>query len=212
MEPSTNTTITTRHRGLVGEHIVELRDTLHEVAQAKHAAERRIAKTRSLLARRLWRLRAQARQVGFAAGQRAGRAAVDAIIERITHYSEIVHSARKDCLDLSVAIAAEIMEADLVPNTALLAQRIERAMSDLLDRRTPRIRVAPAEVEMLRISLRVSPPTAIVPDSSLGAGDAIIETTAGQIRLVWREHLARMREQLVGQVSALPDVQKPGAS
>lgn len=209
MLPSTNPTITTRYRGLVGEHVLGLRLTLHEAAEARHHAERRITTNRTILARRLWKLRAQARRVGFTAGHRAGRDALDAVIERMTRYSEIVRAARKDCLDLSVAIAAEIMEVDLVPNTDLLAQRIERAIKELLESRTPCIHVAPADVETLSLSLRAAPSTAIVPDPSLTMGDAIIETTAGQVRLVWREHLEHIRERLVGRVSELPDVDAP---
>lgn len=209
MLDSTNATITTRHRGLMGEDLVRLRHALHEATQARHDAERRMKATRSLLARRAWGLRARARRVGLSAGHRAGRDAVDAVIERITRYSEIVHAARNDCLDLSVAIAAEIMEVDLIPNTALLAQRIERAISELLDTRSPRIRVAPNEVESLRSSLGSASATGVVADPALSVGDAIIETAAGQVRLVWREHLDRIRERLVGRIGELPAVDTP---
>lgn len=201
--------VPSRYLGLVGEQTVALGLALSRTTQQEEEAHRTIRATRAALAARVWRLRARARSVGLAAGRRASADAVEALIDQTRRYTEVVRAAERDCLELSVAIAAEIVEADLVPNTDLLARRIERALSELLDHRAPRFFVAETEVKRLREALPTVPPEAIQSDQSLAPGDAILETPAGSIRLVWREHLERIRERLFTRLNALPPHNTP---
>lgn len=203
MRERSASTITTRHLGVPGEQTIALSLALDKATRGHAEAERTLREVRSRIAARVLRLRARARKVGFAAGRRASAADIDTLFDQVTQYTDTVLAARSDCLALSVAIAAEIVEADLVPNSDLLARRIERAIGELLDARAPRIRAAPMEVESLRGALSGLPAEAIVPDPAIARGDAIVETAAGRLRLMWREHLQRIHERLIERIRGL---------
>lgn len=203
MRENSSSLVTTRYLGLPGERFISGAVAIEGAHHVRQEFEQSLRAKRSDIATRLWRLRARARRVGFAAGRRAREQEIDDIIERGRRYNDVVLAARSDCLDLSVAIAAEIVEADLIPNSHLLARRVEAAVRTLLDARAPRIRVAPAEVESLRALITAASPESIVSDPTLSCGDAIVETAAGQVRIVWREQLERIRERLVEHIRAL---------
>lgn len=203
MHENSSSLVTTRYLGLPGERFIAGAVAIDGAYQVRHELEQSLRAKRSDIASRLWRLRARARRVGFAAGRRAREREIDVIVEQGRRYTDVILAARNDCLDLSVAIAAEIVEADLVPNSHLLARRVEAAVRTLLDARAPRIRVAPAEVESLRALLTAASPESIVGDPTLSCGDAIVETAAGQVRIVWREQLERIRGRLIEHIRAL---------
>jgi len=173
----------------------------------EHLATLNYAAKRRLLAHSVWRTRARARRVGHAAGYRAGLREGENMADLERRYAATVRSAQRDCLELCVSIAAEIVATDLAPETEILGRRIAHELTRLIDQRTITIRVGPHDHDALCAALTArSPgrPFTLESDPQLGVGDAIIETPAGSVRLVWREHLAVIRERLLAHLETLP--------
>ncbi|MFM1848538.1 MAG: Flagellar assembly protein FliH [Pseudomonadota bacterium] len=188
--------VKTRYRGLKREHTLGMRLTTAWKHERERTERGEIRATRRKLAQRIRRLRCQARQRGYEAGRQAGESDLKAILSHYQAYSDTVHAAHRDCLEIAVAIAAEIVEADLVPNHLLLTRRIDRALRKLTRDRIVRILTAPAETDALRRYLELSLEgwsIEIAADSSIDLGDAALETPAGRIHFDWREQLATIR-------------------
>lgn len=181
--------------------LIEALRHLEKLLKTEYAAQRQALATAAR------RCRSRARRVGLAAGRRAGRHEIEILTDLEHRYATTVRDAQRDCLELSVAIAAEIIAADLAPESDILGRRIAIELEQLLDRRPVSIRVGPHDTTAVLAALEQRAPgrtIKIEPDPSLAAGDAIIETPAGSLRLVWREQLATIRERLMSRLDSLP--------
>lgn len=198
--------IQTRYIGLVKEASLSCRIAVAE-AEAKLAQElTALNVARCRLAHRMRKLRTRARRRGFESGRQLGEREIAAILATHKTFADVVTTAQEECGELAVAIAAEIIEADLIPNSLLLTQRVKRALHELLQHHAPRIYVAPSEVDGLRHSLIREPHgthVTILPDPAIARGDATIETVGGKIHLTWRDQLSRIHERLLKDISTL---------
>lgn len=173
------------------------RDTLHE-AQSK--ALQLLAATRKELASNAWRMRKRARRVGFSAGRKVGQAELQKFLDFESVYARTIHAAERDCVELSVALASEIIGQDLAPNTDLLLERIKRAIGSLLEQRIIRISVNPSAVSDVTFGMHGIRGLEVVGDDLIATGNAVIDTASGRLELDWRAHLESLRQRLLNKV------------
>jgi len=182
------------------------RDLLALARQAILGARGETAKlvsaARSRAARRLKAARQRARAEGFAEGRIAGAAELRALLRLDERYEAVVLGAERDCLELALTIAAEIIGHDLAPSTHLLADRVRLAILNLNARRVSAVRVHPAAVAPLTTLLGQHHPCLnVVADPLIDIGNAVIDTGAGVVELQWQRTLEqlghRLREELI---------------
>ena len=171
------------------------------IFDARGEAAKLVAAARSRAARRLQAARHRARTEGFAEGRIAGAAELRALLHLDQRYEDVVLAAERDCLELALTIAAEIIGHDLAPSTDLLADRVRLAILNLNARRLTAVRVHPAAVGPLTTLLGQHHPSLnVVADPLIDIGNAVIDTGAGIVELQWQrtlEHLGhRLREEL----------------
>ncbi len=165
-----------------------------------------ISRVRSRAADHAKKLYAKARASGFEEGRRAGKAELEKLLDLDRAYTKTCRDAERDCLELSVSIASEIVAQDLAPNEDLLAARIARATSELLDKRRLTIEVRPEALQGVAEALeRLSAsgqsssgsPFQMQGDPTLPIGMARLSTASGVLMLDWQRHLEVIRERLV---------------
>jgi flagellar biosynthesis/type III secretory pathway protein FliH len=189
------------------ENTTETAQLIAALRRLEHLATLDYAAKRHALAHAAQRTRARARRAGHTAGYRAGLRAGEALADLEQRYAATVRSAQRDCLELCVSIAAEIVATDLAPETEILGRRIAHELNRLIDQRRITVRVGPHDHGALSAALATRAPArafTLEADPHLNSGDAIIETPAGSVRLVWREQLALIRERLLEHIETLP--------
>jgi flagellar biosynthesis/type III secretory pathway protein FliH len=175
--------------------------------------------------------RAQGYIVGLEEGRAAGIAAAEEAMGRsVQQLSELVNaihenhasffrSAERQVVDLALQIAAKVVERE-VENMPDMAINIIRAALEEMDARTAvRVRVNPADEELLRRRWSQVVPAGIgadrielQQDERVQSGGAVIETTHGQVDAQLESKLAQLGNALwtfVMDVSAAQD--KDGA-
>lgn len=198
--PQGRTTLVAVPRGLHREaqDVLGLARTI--LARAQADAHALIVQTRQMLAREARRVRRKARERGFHAGQRIGAAQIEQLLARETVYASALRQAQTDCVNLALEAAGEIAAVDLVPNGDVLARRIERGITQLIELRGLRISVAPAASEIVRRSIQERLPhikSEVVADPEIEPGDAIVTTVSGSVTLDWRADLADVKARLL---------------
>ncbi len=165
--------------------------------------------------------------VGFDAGHAAGLAAAEEAmsrsVQRLAALLEGIHeshasffrSAERQVVDLALQIAAKVVERE-VENMPDMAINVIRAALEEMDARTAvRVRVNPADEELLRRRWSQVVPSGIgaerielQQDDRVQSGGAIIETTHGQVDAQLESKLAQLGNALwtfVMDVSAARD-------
>ncbi len=165
--------------------------------------------------------------VGFDAGHAAGLAAAEEAmsrsVQRLAALLEGIHeshasffrSAERQVVDLALQIAAKVVERE-VENMPDMAINVIRAALEEMDARTAvRVRVNPADEELLRRRWSQVVPSGIgaerielQQDDRVQSGGAIIETTHGQVDAQLESKLAQLGNALwtfVMDVSAAQD-------
>jgi flagellar biosynthesis/type III secretory pathway protein FliH len=171
--------------------------------------------------------------VGFEAGHAAGIAAAEesmaASIRRLAavvngtqeNHASFFRSAERQVVDLALQIAQRVVERE-VENMPDLAVNVIRAALEEMDGRTAvRVRVNPADEELLRRRWsQVVPPgigaerVELQQDERVQSGGAIIETTHGQVDAQLESKLAQLGNALwtfVMDVSTAQDQDDAGA-
>jgi flagellar assembly protein FliH len=144
---------------------------------------------------------------GFAAGQAAAEAATRDSIERLArlasgvleHHAAFYRGAERQVVDLALQIAQKVVEHE-VENIPELAVGVIRAALEEMDARTAvRVRVNPADEELLRrLWTQVVPPgigpdhIELQADERVQSGGAVIETTQGQVDTQLETKLAQL--------------------
>lgn len=138
----------------------------------------------------------QAREAGFREGQKKGREDAQAevtesvrklaacVSELATVRRRIRNDAEADVVRLSLAIARRILHRELAMDPSAIQGLIHAALQKLANREVHRVRVHPAFVETVRASLEAvnaAPAIEIVADPALHKGDALFETTLGEL-------------------------------
>jgi flagellar assembly protein FliH len=177
--------------------------------------------------------RLQGYSVGFETGRAAGMAAAEeAMAVSISRLAAVVNgihenhaaffrSAERQVVDLALQIAGRVVERE-VENMPDLAVNVIRAALEEMDGRTAvRVRVNPADEELLRRRwAQVVPPgigaerVELQQDERVQSGGAIIETTHGQVDAQLDTKLAQLGNALwtfVMDVSTAQDQDDAGA-
>jgi flagellar assembly protein FliH len=175
----------------------------------------------------------QGYKVGFEAGRVAGVAAAEeamslsaqrlaALVNGIhENHASFFRSAERQVVDLALQIAGKVVERE-VENMPDLAINVIRAALEEMDARTAvRVRVNPADEELLRRRWsQVVPPgigadrVELQQDERVQSGGAIIETTHGQVDAQLESKLAQLGNALwtfVMDVSTVQDKDGPDA-
>jgi flagellar assembly protein FliH len=155
--------------------------------------------------------RLQGYNIGFEQGNAAGMAAAEqhmaqdlgrlsALLSSIHEsHSAFFRAAERQVVDLALQIAQKVVERE-VENMPDLAVNVIRAALEEMDGRTAvRIRVNPADAELLqRRWTQVVPPGVgadrieLQPDERVSTGGAVIETTHGQVDAQLESKLAQL--------------------
>ena len=171
--------------------------------------------------------RVQGYAAGFEAGRAAGVAAAEEAMSRSVQrlaallngihesHASFFRSAERQVVDLALQIAGKVVERE-VENMPDMAINVIRAALEEMDARTAvRVRVNPADEELLRRRWsQVVPPgigadrIELQQDERVQSGGAIIETTSGQVDAQLESKLAQLGNALwtfVMDVSAAQD-------
>jgi flagellar biosynthesis/type III secretory pathway protein FliH len=160
---------------------------------------------------------------GYAAGLAAAEAAMAESVQQLVRLASAVleqhaafyRAAERQVVDLALQIAQKVVEHE-VENMPDLAVGVIRAALDEMDARTAvRVRVSPADEELLRRRwARVVPPGVdaerieLQADERIQSGGAVIETTQGQVDAQLETKLAQLGNALwtfVTDSTAKPD-------
>jgi flagellar assembly protein FliH len=139
---------------------------------------------------------AQVREAAFREGQKKGREDAQAevtecvgklaatIAELATARRIIRNEAEGDVVRLSLAIARRILHRELAMDPSAIHGLVHAALEKLQNREIHRVRVHPAFVAAVRSALEAlnaAPAIEVVPDPALRKGDALFETTLGEL-------------------------------
>jgi len=139
---------------------------------------------------------AQAREAALREGQKKGREDAQAevaemvkklaatIAELAATRRKIRNDAETDVVRLSLAIARRILHRELAMDPSAIHGLIHAALQKLQNREIHRVRVHPAFVQTVKATLEAlnaAPAIEIVPDAAMRKGDALFETTLGEL-------------------------------
>ena len=166
----------------------------------------------------------EGRVAAFAAAEQALGDQIDrlaAIISNVhENHASFFRAAERQVVDLALQIAQKVVERE-VENMPDLAVNVIRAALEEMDARTAvRVRVNPADVELLRRRWTQVVPSGVgadrielLPDERVSSGGAIIESTQGQVDAQLESKLAQLGNALwtfVMDVSSTPDGSETG--
>ena len=147
---------------------------------------------------------AQAREQGYREGEAAGAqkaaARVDPVLARLAQTIEQVAAARskvrreaeEDVVKLALAIARRVLYRELSIDPEAILGLVKAALDRLEARDIHRLRVSPAEADLLRRRLDLPAAIEIVADASLERGAAIFETGRGSLDASVQTQLAEI--------------------
>jgi flagellar assembly protein FliH len=132
---------------------------------------------------------AQARNAGYADGERAARAEIQPVLERLSKSLQSLSAVRgqlrkqaeEDLVKLTIAIARRVLRRELTVDADALQGIVTAALDRLQTRDISRVRLHPSQEATVRRYLESAgvPGIEILADSSLNAGDLIFDTTRG---------------------------------
>jgi len=168
--------------------------------KAERDAEVLTADIRQRAAPKILSLYRKARQAGLKLGKLAAeRAACERLLKIEHKYQQIIRQANKDCLNLSLSVAEEIIGQKISEASDSLISRINSAIDSLQDQRTIRITVNSADFSPVQTALEahtLSGNISLVTSEEVRRGNALLETHSGKIALEWEQHLANLRQKL----------------
>lgn len=133
------------------------------------------------------RAREEGWQEGYREGREAGEASCrDAVEELVSLASRVrsdteglLRSAESQVLDLALAVARKLVEAELAINPSSVEPMVRAALHELADATVTRVRVHPDSLSAL--AERWCHPAQLVPDADLAPGDCIVDTSQGAL-------------------------------
>jgi flagellar assembly protein FliH len=160
--------------------------------QPSAALERKIAELE-----RAAQVRAQqAKDAGIQEGMKRGReqasAEIRPVLERLARTvadlasvrDRIRRQAETDLVHLAMAIAKRVLHRELAVDSDAMQGIVRTALDKLRNREIDRVRVHPAHAAAVRACLEAmgrAPALEVTPDPSLACGDAIFETSLGEL-------------------------------
>ena len=142
----------------------------------------------------------QGYNVGYEQGQAAGRAEVEhATAEQLARLKALIasvhenhatffRSAERQVVDLALQIAAKVVEREMENMPDLAVNVIRSALEEMDARTAVRVRVNPADFELVQRRWHSVVPSSVPadrielqPDDKVQAGGGVIETTHGQV-------------------------------
>ena len=145
------------------------------------------------------------RDSGFRLGFEAGRKeALDALgqyqIDAQSNYRKTLDKAKRECLDLAIQIAEQIVQSEIQCNRSSLRQKISRIISQIVDSRALMVIVSHEDRMHLEDNLATDFPTRglrVLESNAIETGNAIIRSVAGEIEINWKHHLKLLKEALL---------------
>ncbi len=167
------------------------------------AAFKAMQEKRSLLAAKLISKKKLAHKSGYLSGLRKAETQTTQYLTKATElYEQSLVKANKDCLELAIKIAAEILQIETISNTDSLAGKIKIGIDKLLNVENLCIKVNQTHIEEMKVIFSNYPKKiTITAEGSLEAGNAIIETENGQINLNWKTQLELIHQALLSKIN-----------
>ncbi len=149
---------------------------------------------------RIARAREQAFREGEAAGAQKASARIDPVLARLAQTvehiaalgSKVRRQAEEDVVKLALAIARRVLYRELSIDPEAILGLVKAALGRLDAREIQRLRVSPADAELLRRRVNLPAAIEIVADTSLERGAAIFETVRGHLDASVQTQLAEI--------------------
>ena len=146
---------------------------------------------------------------GFEKGSReSSNSAVRRLFDYQVKFSNALNTVKRECLDLAIRIAEEIVESELICNRSSLSHKIEKVISQISQSRAPVIIVSGEDKRIIEEALTCdfcSQKPRIVESNALQRGNAIIRSAAGDIEINWKHHLSLIRDVLTNSSVSVGD-------
>ncbi len=175
--------------------------------EACHQSTERLKEQRHRTANQVIKVKKKAFQLGYKRGKaQAISEHCQLLLDRHLSYQKVIQQANRECLDLALTIAEEIIATQINSNSGLVAIRITKLLESLLDKNGIKIKVNCAdyqEVNKTLHDLELQRQIKIEGVKCIEIGNAIIETVSGKIELDWRKHLEQLKQQLQSRLEKL---------
>ncbi len=193
----TESTIHVRYIGAPREATRLLALARTTLAGAEAKAQALESETRRRLAELVVATRNRARARGYAQGTReAKRDLLEALLEHDAKLQRELSNAQLDCLNLAVRVSEEVIGEEIRGNKHSVLQRVQRALTSLVEQRALRLVVSHDDQDAVRSQLAAELSIPVTTADDLSPGDARVETASGSIELRWREHLSTIYQHL----------------
>ena len=166
--------------------------------QAKREAEQLLAQTRGQLAQRGWALRRRLHQ-RFVRTLSRERARLQALqnIEAEMQFNRVVANAHRDCLEVALTVAREVVAELLANDVERVAARVQRGLERLSHGRVLSVEVQSGAEQKLQPFLeRFGHPLPVKGATDLTAGVVRLITAHGPVELPWEEEFAEIASRL----------------
>ena len=127
------------------------------------------------------------------------RAAVE--IARAQGYEEGLIASKRDCLEIALKVASEVIGAEVASRPETLGLRIERYLSQHHLREGQKLKVNPEQVEIIAAQEIVSSEQ-IVGSEAVEPSSAVLQDSQSTVSLEWRDHLESVASQLRARLEA----------
>lgn len=114
------------------------------------------------------------------------------LIELELNYQRLIAAANRDCLQLSLSIAQQVIECELKLNHESLLSRIKQVLANMLDQRQLKIFINPSDQPALQKYLQDNFSEMnwqVIALDEIGSGNARLEMASGTLELSWQEDL-----------------------
>lgn len=170
------------------------------VNTAESHAKKMLKEARTGAARCAKRAKKRARLLGLKQGKiEAAKALADEIKQLRLRVADSLTNSKRECLELAVSVAKEVIGQELTLQPDALIARIERAFQELDTSSGTYLFLNSDELRRLspdsQIKLKAICPK-ITADDSLEQGNAILQASSGQVELNWGAHLERIAQTL----------------
>ena len=148
-----------------------------------------VKKSRSELARVMWRLRTRSRAHSRRMLEKAERTlCANHTVQSQRLHQEVVKSAYQDCLDIALRISREMVGEIYTRDADILAIRIQEALQYLSEAEVMRIEVATETAPALKAALsRLGLKVFVTAKWQVPQGSAIIISKSGSIEVAWQD-------------------------
>jgi flagellar biosynthesis/type III secretory pathway protein FliH len=185
-------------------NIAQCQDILAQARRVQKASEdaatTSLCATRKSAAAHIRSLRQRARAAGFKAGASAAQADMFAkILELNEKYKRNLRQANRDCLEIALGIAKQIIGDEISEKSGLLAKRIEQAIEGLALRSKITVAINSKDSAREAYSLEALKQKYLfdcIVKETIIEGAFVIKSSEGSVTIDWRDHFDSIEQAL----------------